>query len=307
MHTVFSDAMVWPTIRVDEAVRDGLDAISITDHLEMTPNKDYIPVNHNAAWEIARLYAKERNVILIHGTEITRQMPVGHYNALFIEDASLIARDSVWDSFEAAIKQGAFIQWNHPYTTPKFYDIADKLLKKRWLHGIEFFNTDEYYPQVMDWCIEHDLTIMGNSDIHYVISEFYREPKYINRPMTLVFAAERSLEAIKEALFAGRTLVWLRDILAGKELYAKAFFNECISLSKIYYQDDKSKYLEISNKSDIPFYLVDGPLEGPKEIVLPAGSVTRLILKNNLSGPLKYNVRNVIIGTGRILQVEFNY
>ena len=36
-HTVFSDGLVWPTIRVDEAVRDGLDAISLTEHLEYQP------------------------------------------------------------------------------------------------------------------------------------------------------------------------------------------------------------------------------------------------------------------------------
>ncbi|MGD8499689.1 MAG: hypothetical protein PVJ86_03535, partial [Phycisphaerales bacterium] len=34
MHTVFSDGSVWPTVRVDEAWREGLDAISITDHIE---------------------------------------------------------------------------------------------------------------------------------------------------------------------------------------------------------------------------------------------------------------------------------
>jgi hypothetical protein len=34
MHTVFSDGYVWPTVRVDEAWREGLDAISLTDHIE---------------------------------------------------------------------------------------------------------------------------------------------------------------------------------------------------------------------------------------------------------------------------------
>ncbi|HOI80411.1 MAG TPA: PHP domain-containing protein, partial [Petrimonas sp.] len=32
MHTVFSDGDVWPTVRVQEAWREGLDAIAITDH-----------------------------------------------------------------------------------------------------------------------------------------------------------------------------------------------------------------------------------------------------------------------------------
>ena len=33
IHTVFSDGYVWPTVRADEAWREGLDAIAITDHI----------------------------------------------------------------------------------------------------------------------------------------------------------------------------------------------------------------------------------------------------------------------------------
>jgi len=43
MHTVFSDGAVWPIIRVDEAMRDGLDVIAITEHLEYQPHKEDIP------------------------------------------------------------------------------------------------------------------------------------------------------------------------------------------------------------------------------------------------------------------------
>ena len=39
IHTVFSDGFVWPDLRVDEALREGLDLISITDHLEYQPHK----------------------------------------------------------------------------------------------------------------------------------------------------------------------------------------------------------------------------------------------------------------------------
>ncbi|MBK8882916.1 MAG: hypothetical protein IPN67_11175 [Bacteroidales bacterium] len=77
MHTVFSDGDVWPTVRIDEALRDGLDAIAITDHLEYNPKKDFIPVDHNAAWKIGEGYALMNNLILVHGTEITRDMPPG--------------------------------------------------------------------------------------------------------------------------------------------------------------------------------------------------------------------------------------
>ena len=32
IHSVFSDGGVWPTIRVEEGIREGLDVVSITDH-----------------------------------------------------------------------------------------------------------------------------------------------------------------------------------------------------------------------------------------------------------------------------------
>ena len=37
-HTVFSDGAVWPGIRVQESLRENLDAISLTEHLEYQPH-----------------------------------------------------------------------------------------------------------------------------------------------------------------------------------------------------------------------------------------------------------------------------
>ena len=77
MHTVFSDGQVWPTVRVDEAVRERLDAIAITDHIEYQPHKDDIPTNHNRPYERAAEYMQEKkiDVLLIKGAEITRDTP----------------------------------------------------------------------------------------------------------------------------------------------------------------------------------------------------------------------------------------
>lgn len=314
IHTVFSDGTVWPTYRVDEAVRDGLDAIAITDHLEYNPKKDYIPADHNAAWKICENYAKEKNLILVHAAEITRSMPPGHFNALFIRDANLLRQDSVWNVFEEAIKQGAFLQWNHPGWKaqepdgiPKLYEIHKKLLKNGWLKGIEFFNDSEYYPLVLEWCRQYNLTVMGNSDVHGVISESYTKPWYTNRPMTLVFAKERTIESLKEAMFAGRTLVWFKDIIGGKEEFARPFFYSSISVSKPYYQNNKSVFLEITNKSDIPFYLVNGKAGAPLEITLTANSIIHVALGRSVTSPLVYEVRNILTGEKQVLKVELNY
>lgn len=37
IHTIFSDGIVWPSLRVQEAWEEGLDAIAITDHIEGQP------------------------------------------------------------------------------------------------------------------------------------------------------------------------------------------------------------------------------------------------------------------------------
>jgi hypothetical protein len=285
MHTVFSDGNVWPTYRLFEAYRDGLDAFAITDHIEYSPKKEYVPVDHNAAWKIIEILAKESNIIAVHGTEITRSMPPGHMNALFIQDASLIVKDSVYYAIEAAVQQGAFIQWNHPGWKsqepdgiPKLYDLHKKLLKNGWINGIEFFNDSEYYPLILDWCKQYNLAVIGNSDVHGIINESYLKPKYTNRPMTLAFVKERTSASLKEAMFAGRTLVWAGDI-----------------------------YFEVTNKSDIPFYLENGPAGAPMTLTLSANTVTRIALSKKVTEPLVYNVKNILTGEKSVLKVELKY
>jgi 3',5'-nucleoside bisphosphate phosphatase len=314
LHTIFSDGNVWPTVRVGEAYRDGLDAIAITDHIEYTPKKDFIPVDYNAGWKIAESTARDFNLILVHGAEITRKMPPGHVNALFIQDASLLAVDSVMDAYEAAIKQGAFLQWNHPGWKsqepdgiPKMYEIHKTLIEKGWLHGIEFFNDSEYYPLVMTFCKQYNLAVMANSDNHGVISEEYTEPYYTNRPMTLVFAKARTHDALKEAMFAGRTLAYFRDMIAGREEFAEPFFYQCISVGKPYFENEKSIYFEVTNRSDVPFYLVNGIAEAPQSISLAANGVTRVVVSKKVAAPLIYDVKNVLIGEDEVLKVELKY
>jgi len=314
MHTVFSDGNVWPTYRVFEAYRDGLDAIAITDHIEYTPKKDFVPFDFNAAWKIAETSALEGNLILVHAAEITRSMPPGHLNALFVQDASLLKRDSVYDAIEAAVKQGAFIQWNHPGWKaqekdgiPKLYALHKKLLTNGWINGIEFLNGSEYYPLILEWCKQYNLAVMGNSDVHGIISESFTMPVHTSRPMTLVFAKERTSSSLKEALFAARTLVWANDILGGKEEFAKPFFYQCISVGKPYYQNDKNYYFDVINKSDIPFYLINGPEGAPSAVTLEANKITRVVLSKKVTAPMVYDVKNILTGEKSVLKVELKY
>ena len=90
IHTVFSDGLVWPTVRVDEAYREGLDAIALTEHLEYRPHRQDIIASHNRSYEIAEKTARNNQVILIRGSEITRPMAPGHFNAIFLSDCDAL-------------------------------------------------------------------------------------------------------------------------------------------------------------------------------------------------------------------------
>ena len=256
MHTIFSDGLVWPTIRVDEAIEEGLDAIAITDHLEYLPHKKYVSTDMNASFEIAKKKANNKGLICIHGAEFTRWMPPGHFNALFIKDGNKLLIDDFLTAVEEAINQGAFILWNHPGwivhqpdKVVRWYDIHQTLVDRNWLHGIEFANYHEHYTGVLELTNKYDLTVFGNSDIHGMSHEVFLK-EHAHRTMTLVFAENRSEEAIKEALFAKRSIALSDDdVLAGPIKLVDQFVNACLeidgnvltNLSEIPYTFENSK------------------------------------------------------------------
>lgn len=164
-HSVFSDGHVWPNIRVAEALKDGTHILAITEHLEYQPHLHDIPnVDRNKSFEEARLAAKGREIIVLNGAEITRDMPPGHINAVFVQDVNKlfkidknktaeadkrvreILKDGTWDinvdvlnryaltslwpakkSIKAANQQGAFLFWNHPMWSVQAADGIAKL------------------------------------------------------------------------------------------------------------------------------------------------------------------------------------
>ena len=86
IHTAFSDGSVWPDMRVEEAWQEGLDAIAITDHIEYRPHKELLKGDLNESFKIAKKRGDELGFVVIHGSEITRSKPLGHLNALFLQD-----------------------------------------------------------------------------------------------------------------------------------------------------------------------------------------------------------------------------
>ncbi|RQW07468.1 histidinol-phosphatase, partial [candidate division KSB1 bacterium] len=194
-HTVFSDGHVWPTFRVGEAWADGLDALAITDHIEYQPNEKDVSTDHNRSYELAKGAAQSAGILLIKGAEITRDMPPGHFNALFLQDAAPLDVEDWRQAFDAAHEQGAFIFRNHPGWRGqekdgigKWYDEHEELYQAGKMHGIEVVNDDEYYPEVHQWCLDKKLTMLGNSDIHSTTDMEFNQSEPKHRPMTWVLA-----------------------------------------------------------------------------------------------------------------------
>lgn len=266
IHTVFSDGSVWPNIRVEEALRDGLDAIAMTDHLEYQPHKDDIPhPDRNRSFAIASEEARAEDLIVIRGSEITRDMPPGHANAIFIQDANRLLQDDALAVFREAKAQGAFTFWNHPNWTAhlkdgvaRLSDMHRQLLDEGLLHGIEVVNDVTYSDEALQIALDEGLTILGTSDIHGLVDWQFEVPEGGHRPVTLVFAEERSAESLKEALFEGRTAVWFDDTLIGKEEWIMPLVRASLLVPPASYDDDTSVLLvTVENESDAPFVLAN--------------------------------------------------
>lgn len=265
-HTVFSDGAVWPDIRVQEAVKDGLDAISLTEHLEYQPHRDDIPhPDRNRSYELALEYAKDHDLIVIHGSEITRSMPPGHANAIFLRDANPLLQEDALATFHEAHRQGAFIFWNHPMWTSQAPDgvaalsaMHKKLIADDLLNGIEVVNETMISEEALQIALDHDLTIMGTSDIHGLIDWDFDVPQGGHRPVTLVFARERTRDAIREALFEGRTVVWFRNDLIGRQEHVAPLLSASLRVSDASYQEDTTVVrVGIENSSDAAFVLMN--------------------------------------------------
>ncbi len=264
IHTVFSDGSVWPDIRVQEALRDGIDAISLTEHLEYQPHRDDIPhPNRNRSYEIASNLAEKSGLIVIRGSEITRDMPPGHANAVFIEDANRLLLDDPLEVFREARNQGAFTFWNHPNWSSQrkdgvatLTDMHIELIREGLLSGIEVVNDLTYSDEALQIALDYDLTIIGTSDIHGLVDWQYRVPYGGHRPVTLVFSTERSAQGIQEGLEGRKTAVWFNNTLIGREEFVVPLIQASLSVAKAAYIGDSSVLsVQIENTSDVDYIL----------------------------------------------------
>ncbi len=305
IHTVFSDGVVWPTMRVDEAWEDGLDAIAITDHIEGHPKK--LPGQNHQSYEIALPVAKAKNIILIKGGEISRGMPPGHLNALFVTDVNALNVPDYMDALKEAVRQGGFIQWNHPGWRKQQPEVTrwmkehEEIWQKGWMHGIEVFNEMEWYPEAIQWAQDKKLAMIGNSDIHDAFNKRYNREVMPVRPVTLVFAKERTEASIKEAMFARRTASLFLNKLVGPKEYIDPLVKQSILVSEPFLYQDGYIYFEVKNGSDIEFTLIKTAKDEsglPDKTILPRQStvIARVKQEAGKAQTYTFKLENVLTG-----------
>jgi len=323
LHTVFSDGAVWPTVRVDEAWREGLDVIAITDHVEYQPHKDDLPTNHKRPYEIAADAAKARDILLVKAAEITRDTPPGHYNALFLADIDALdtkgqssaegdaaKAEEFLLAMTAANAQKAFVFWNHPdWKAPSgeqvWFDIHTKLFDEKLVHGIEIVNGDHLHTDSLKWALERNLTLFGNSDVHGPMDP-PAAARTGHRTVTLVFAREKTIEAVREAIDAGRTAVWLDNTLIGKSEYLQAILAASVKVAPPHMTYRNTASVSIHNASDITYELVKTSGTGPAAVTLPARATTivKIGVNNEGKAALSYKVTNLITGPDSCLTFQ---
>jgi 3',5'-nucleoside bisphosphate phosphatase len=325
-HTVFSDGDVWPDVRVREAIADGLDAIAITDHLEYRPHEEDLPdPDRNRVYQLALEAAKDKDLLVISGSEITRNMPPGHANALFLSDANkLLGLDSL-EVFREAKRQGAYVIWNHPHWyaqnpngTAVLTKMHRQLIKEGLIQAVELVNEHSYSDEALKIALDNKLTLMGASDIHDLIDWQFNLAGGGHRPVTLVFATEKSEEALREALQKGRTVVWFDNTLIGKKEFLVPMVQQSLSIYKTeVMESNKGKSNVVSvyveNKSDCDYIL-----ENQKEysfydhtdvVTIKANSVTLLqvkTLKELKTFILNFRVLNALTAPGTHPLISIN-
>jgi hypothetical protein len=267
LHTVFSDGQVWPTVHVQEAWRDGLDVVALTDHVEYQPHASDVNPDLRRPHELARPLAEQLGLILVPGAEITRpapgaasDMPVGsgHFNALFVRDPAALGVADLIEALRRARDQGAFVFWNHPgfmgTLEPRWHPHVDEAWRQGLFQGMELVNGEDFYAAAWPWIAERKLAILANSDYHVPARPRGTGPP---RPITLVFARSADAEGVREALAARRTAAWLGDEVWGAEEHLRGLWTGAVSVSprRLDARRGQSAVLRLHNASALRFRL----------------------------------------------------
>jgi hypothetical protein len=306
--------------------------MAVTEHLEYQPRRDDIPhPDRNRSYQLASESAaelEEADLIVINGAEITRKLSPGHVNAVFIEDANPLrtieSRDednleNARQALREARRQGAFTFWNHPSWGRDFPDGVlvvpeeqKQLFDEGLIQGIEVANGHGYSEKTFQVALDHDLVILGTSDIHGLIDYDYDIGAGEHRTVTLVLAREKSAEAIREALVAGRTTALYLGHVIGREPQVRAVVEGALTLVPGTLREG-SQVLPLTIRNDAPIRMILRNVgtrrfsNASDLVIVPANGELRVNLTASpdpAAVVLPVEVVNAFVGPGTSLRME---
>lgn len=321
-HTIFSDGNVSPAERVEEAWRDGLDILAITDHIETrrqerdmlkflkgySPDKKgFEPINVRCSRGIP---ADERGIVsdlnlscdlaikaaknypeltIIKGIEITREpVHIGHYNALFTKDNNALYTPDDAQTIRNARAQGAIITHNHPgwhRTSTDMTEFEKKIYAEGLIDGIEITNGCEFYPKMVRRAIEKGLYMVSATDVHSTTEPLFNNLGFY-RDMTLIFAKDKSEKSLRKALLSQKTLCYCAGNIIGELSLLEKFFRASVT-AKYIANSSKGPKIVLSNHTSFDYTLIcNGDV-----ITLPAFKSISITLRK---GEPIFTVKNMI-------------
>ena len=323
-HSIFSDGDCTPKYRVREAWFDGLDVMAVTEHIEYRPmEKTYmqflraeisektkaehkgIVSDLNLPVELAKKEATNYGLTIIPGVEITRTPEtIGHYNALFTSDNNTIHAEDPMESIKNARKQGALVMHNHPGWRRKSVEMPEfekKVYGEKLIDGVEVMNGPEVLPKIVTRAKEHGLFMAANTDIHATTAQSYGMGGYF-RNMTLILAPDKSLESLKEALKARRSIAYSIGSLAGDEELLKDFFVASVKFEVLGKNSNGATDIWMVNNTSFDYYLRFG-----KDDMVELPAFTAHKVATNKAGELSFTVLNMWIPGEKNLEIKLKF
>jgi hypothetical protein len=167
-----------------------------------------------------------------------------------------------------------------------------------------------FHKKALDWCVDHNLTVLGTSDIHNLVAHDYNLGDYVRRSMTLVLAKDKTPEAVREALDAGRTVAWASKYLAGKVEHVRNLFHACVEMGPHFHSKTSgsgavTNYYEIRNNSDLYFELELKSGNGTRNVTLYPRSAQTITAPGGQE-KLTYEVVTAFVRSDKHLEVDLH-
>ena len=330
-HTIFSDGHLTMEARVREAWADGLDVMAVTEHLEyrasepdmvkwmrgyvkrgakaenyyitrykVQPERKDIHTDFQYPVEHAIREAKPYDITIIPGIEITREpIAYGHFNALFTTDNNAIHAPTCEQAIRNAKAQGAIIMHNHPGWRRKSMEMHEwdrMVYDEKLIDGIEVMNTAEFYPKAITRALKYNLFMSSNSDIHGVTE---RVDGQTRRNMTFIYAKDKSLASLREALEAHRTIAYSFGTIAGEEMLLRKFVEAALEVREAGADRKGKMQYVVKNNTSVEFLV---HFEGGNPIVV--APLSSAFIKELKSGQTTLVIANAWCGEDKHITIS---